>query len=318
MATDGTRLHYRLEDLDPRCVDDERVIAAAEQIASRVARPSEVELVISGHFRESLRGASPEPQEEQDDGPIDGISGATVWGHGRCTVVMPAWGFLSPPTVPETHAAHVIAHEAFHVLIGQRGERLCEFTRPGTGDVAARWLASIARRIVEEFRVERAIYEERAALRPPHRDAISEDLSAVDDAAISSTDPTTARQGDEAERYEQLLYLFRGLMCRVAYVAAADVATAGELAPSETDDSASLRVWERRVGDRYDRLVATLAAVPSALVECSSEALESRALSVIPLVRSWLEAFWLALGESEGGKLGVRSVRPLSWSARDR
>ena len=123
--------------------------------------------------------------------------------------------------------------------------------QPETLPAGERALQSLSYHLVEEFRVERGIYEEGASLPPePYRDMLARELAEAEGLCFPR-----GRRG-EAD-LGRALDAVDGLLRRVTHVLGADVATGGALAPT------AFELWMLRAGDRYDRLRTLLCTVPA-------------------------------------------------------
>lgn len=292
----------RFEGCEADAIDAERLRAARRELAARVLSTDGLELVIAY----DPRGAAAKLVGEAAGEPVYETGGMAVWHQDGMSVILPALQYLIGFDADAAALAHVAAHESHHVLIGQRGERLVAPDLLDEGlPIHDQTLDSIARTIVEEFRVERGIYEEGHPLPPrPHHEMLEGELEVAAEIVAEETDRVRERLGKPD--LARAVGAVEAVLRRVAHVAAADVATGGQLRPAGRST-----VWEQRVGHRYDRLRDDLHRVPSSLDRVSLDQLRAVAAELRPGVADWMETFWIRLGTRYDGTLGVVNCRPL-------
>jgi hypothetical protein len=222
--------------------------------------------------------------------------------QGQVSIVLPCWTLLAEtPPYPET--THTVAHEAFHVVTSQRGERLNYLAERHPGDAQARVLAPVAAKMIEEYRVERAAIESGHAPLEERRASLDGTLDDFRRHLRVAASPAAYR-ADEQRTLRTCLSVFAEIAEELGKVIAADLASAGEKAP--TTHGAS---WERLIDGSYGELCDALGMVPSAAVATERAVLELYASDLIPVIAKWMRSAGLATGDDGDGGLMLGLVR---------
>jgi hypothetical protein len=163
------------------------------------------------------------------------------------------------------------------------------------GDGQGRLLAGVAAQVLEEYRVERAALEV-ADRTEPERDSLMQKLE--DSLAFLRERSTLQRRiADEEGALRAALHVFLELAHVMAWIAAADLATGGDVAPDSSGQA-----WMRLIGPHYVALREALSRVPAASTPVDSEWLTQEAITLIPLLVAWLKFVGVLTGvDSAGG-----------------
>jgi len=204
----------------------------------------------------------------------------------------------------EANVLHTAAHEAYHVLIEQRGERLAGLESPtSTSPQVDGFLAARAASIIEEYRVELAAHEANEPARSPSSpEKLSTELVELEAETLDILSPSRLLR-DPVSASAEMLDLLRKLSHRLAHAAATDMASGGADAPERTE------LWDKRIGSIFAEMCRVLCSVPSARSPARVGDLDQVAAELAPVVRQLLSAYWLELGELPG-QLGVQCSRP--------
>ena len=288
-------ISVRYEGCDSASCDGNAVEVARQCVERHALRDAELVVAYDVARTASMLAG----HDHETSGPP--IGGAHVAHDGGDSVVVPWLDYSSAAAeigVSAQRRQHVAEHESHHMLIAQRGDHRRDGAADAAGEVHDAVLRRLAWRMLEEFRVESGVYAESVAVPvDPHRDGLGNDLEEA--ARVVTREAAATRAGNNGDLVEALEHL-KGLLMRLAYVAAADAQTDGALAPDRTHP-----LWTSLVGDRYDRLIGALRGVPSSLTKCDAAALAPTVKALSVLVTDWLAAFGLALGTMEESKLGV-------------
>jgi hypothetical protein len=277
------------------------VNAAAAAIHRIVLEPDRVTLVIAYNVAKALDALLPRDSRARTEDDVATLGGCAFSAYGKNYVVLPAMGLFKGVDCSEANVLHTAAHEAYHVLIEQRGERLAALESPTSPQVDG-FLAARAASIIEEYRVELAAHEaNEPARRPSSPEKLSTELVELEAETLDILSPSRLRM-DPANAYAQMLDLLRKLLHRLAHAAATDVASGGADAPESTE------LWDKRIGSIYAEMCRVVRSVPSARSPAEADDLDQAAAELAPLVRQLHSAYWLELGELPG-ELGVQCNR---------
>jgi len=296
----------QLFDVDSASIRMDVVDAAAAVIHRIALEPDRVRLVIAYNVAAALDTLLPHDDGPRTEDDVVTLGGCAFSAGELNYVVLPAVGLFRGIACDEANVLHIAAHEAYHVLIEQRGERLAGIaSRTAVATKSDAFLAAHAASVIEEYRVELAAHQ---AGEPGHTPSYTQKLSTELVELEQETREILSlarRRVNEAAAYDEMLGLLRRLLHRLAHAVAATVATGGAERPDNTE------LWQTRIGTVYEDLCRILAAVPSASTAAVIADLDNVAAQLAPLVRQLHSAYWLELGERPG-ELGIWCSRPLS------
>jgi hypothetical protein len=295
----------RLFDVEPASVRMDLIDSAAVTVHRIALRPAAVQLVVAYNVAAALNELQPQRANRFEEDDVATLGGCVVSDDQLTYVVLPAMGLFRGMAAEAAKIAHVAAHEAYHALIEQRGERVAGITaRLSLSGPAEGFLAALAASLVEEFRVELAVHEAREVLSSPNCAAKLGSELVEAEGHMAETLALDQRRADEAKTYQETLQVIRRLLHRLAHVVAADVATDGETRPEITD------LWSARIGEKYRKMRGVLESVRSARDAADLRTLDGDAVKLMPIVRAVLSSYWIELGDLNG-ELGVWCNRPL-------
>jgi hypothetical protein len=188
-------------------------------------------------------------------------------------------------------------HEGYHTATNQRAESLSDLRVRHSlayGTHEGEW-APCAGMAAEEYRVERAVDDEGLGLSPSYSDTIEE---ALDVFRMTILDALRVRiAGGSIEKLcQSVMTAFHRLTLLMPYVAAADLATDGNVAPTESEAH-----WDRFVGEHYGHYRDALAAIPSAAVATPRAELDHLAFDLIPVFDAWLRHIGFEIRDEPAG-----------------
>ena len=233
-ANQGPSVSISLEAFDRDLIDVDALAAGVAEAASRLPDDVEVRFVVTGSFEETVRTGIADPvlaglytQER-----VRGAAVARVIDRpdGSIDVVIDV-SLVEKPDASSDAVRRVFAHEAEHIAIRSRGEDMhYRRKRLGLQQGSARgMMAGIAGILVEEFRVERALTQ---GGMPPEPHLLTQFPALIEDYRASLVDPlhTWQTTGDIEDLIRAVLEGFEHVATVGAYVFAADVASAGQIA----------------------------------------------------------------------------------------
>lgn len=292
-------MHVVFEGCRPEDVGQAQYELAAAHVGARTPDADGVELVISNCFEASVQ------RRAQDEHEKAGFTRERVFGSAGAKTLRQADGrpaiILDAGHVASGEAARTAAHEAYHAALIQRAEQVSDIRiRHGFRDPSRMHaLAGLAGIASEEYRVERALYDEGFPADPPYRDHVQGWLNPLLTVIVDGlVEPEPGRFAEDC--FAPSYTAFNTVGALFAYVAAADLATDGTVAP---DRAGSL--WEVLVGDHYDQLRSALARVPPAHKESNRDTVDQMVLdAVVPVMEDWFAAVGFVLRE-DGDALAI-------------
>ncbi|KWW97755.1 hypothetical protein TH66_19975 [Carbonactinospora thermoautotrophica] len=218
-------------ELDPGFEDVpapiQAIFEAVNVINTRVPDPDAVDLVVTGDFVVSVQARSGDPHEAEHFDTVRGSGMAaakTIPVGDRTAVVIPAVWFVevADPTQAEQLAQmrrHLVAHEALHVALRQRGEQTNDARSRLARSAAHGHFVASASVVGEEYRVQAALHAE-GSTPFDDQDDLPEALVAACDAII---DGITLRYPDEpiTRCWQTVTGAVHILAIRLGYLAAA-------------------------------------------------------------------------------------------------
>jgi hypothetical protein len=195
-------MEVRLEGLNEPLIDATLVARAAAEIAGRAPVPDDVTLILTDDYAGTVNRLRPDPVETYvaERGSILAAAITLHESGTSCTVVANGlfWlrqeeidrvmGELRRQGVPEQElpeapiaevmdVVRVVAHEAEHVRLHQRGEGRFVRDEMGSRD----YFSCISAIASEEFRIERQLWEESWPSPTSYMEAVADDIGAIDD-----------------------------------------------------------------------------------------------------------------------------------------
>jgi hypothetical protein len=263
----------------------ERIMLIAGAIGSRVSDPEQVDLVVSCDFVASVKSrvSTSEAAEYTTDRLFGEVGAKTIPGQsGGSTIVFPIDVALS---LDPGLLGRLAEHEALHAAMRQRGETLSDLRqRSDLAEMSRDGIfAGLAGGAAEEYRVERALLDDGLFLTPSYADQVASTLPTLRDRLIARV--ALCKPGQPVDHCMQtVMAAFHQMTLLVAYAAAEDLASNGQLTPDRTATG-----WSRLVGDNYELYKDRLAAIPPASVSCARVALDETARRLDPVLENWLD-----------------------------
>lgn len=285
-----------LSDEAAAVVDIEAVRTTAERF---VADPAEVTVILTGNYHATLRAHSAHYRSKDPEGDSWSSAGgvAIVDDAGVHTIVVRQQLWL----LNEHEPLQSVAHEALHVANRQRGEDMNRLVAGLTyPDEATKFFTGYAGMVVEEYRVDRAVFG------VPDRDAsglrhdFDDDLQAFAGRCKTACEAAHDAGQEGLDRFSSVVQdAFIKTIYTAAGVCAADLASQGRTAPKRSEPG-----WSRLVGPHYDRLRWQLSQIPDATVPTSGDVLQAAAVGMVPALLSWADHFgWTVMPGSPQGSL---------------
>lgn len=268
----------------------------AELLASLVDRPDEVTLIVPVDVRDAVmrRDQSVEYSLERgsgmvggrtmhrDDGGFDVIIDGNYLGEsdGQDGFKVTAAGQPTFDPVSRDLLRRMIAHEAQHVIMGQRGTGFDDY-QPDlmSGGAAARWLFEVARKMCDEHRAEWNAAQVVGVDPPSVRDVLDVlcHLGEALAAANMLYQQSNHTGADVARLRDDVYTACVAYWTQVAYWVA-EYRRDGAIA-DVPEEITRLVVWQRYVGPTWQSLTDALARLPVALTT-STQTLHQAALGV--------------------------------------
>jgi hypothetical protein len=277
-CVDPAPLKHRLEHCDARVIAQERVDAALDVVQRIVLDPASVEVVITGALVKTMRTWRPKYAAHDRLGSVEGSVAEKP--DGDWGIALACYPFLGP--APDSKdIRHTAAHEAFHVVTGQRGEKLDDLAEQQSRG-QAQLLATVVAQVVEEYRVERAALEFGTGPDEARRESLEVKLRECRQ-LLRAAARGDRRQAELNTTLREAFSVFRDLAREIAWIAAADLATDGAVRLESNSPA-----WKRLVGPHYAVICDGLSLIPSASIECPREQLKRLSEALIPLFVQWL------------------------------
>lgn len=236
------------------------------------------------------------PAEQARAFSADRVSGRvgakTITTPAGCAIVLD--GRLLVPGAAQAagiDVARMFEHEAWHGALARHGEDFdASFRRLGVEGAQAHYVGQ-ALVIVDDYRIERALFEQGSALDPSYVPSTADTLDGCADALLDAV--TLRYPGEPMTRcFETAVPAFNSLTTHLGYLAAAAA------------DVAALRRlprWERLVGDHYDRMKEALAQLPSATERVDPVTIDATATELADVLEAWLRDVGFVLKDVSSG-----------------
>lgn len=243
----------------------------------------------------------------QDRGNYGTVMGKTLpQDDGHCIVVFDVRLFLKGAPSPEG----IFRHEALHVLLKRQGESTndARLTLGPDSDIHPD-LAGMAGIAVEEYRVQRATYEQFPDDPIPSFEALCEAThDAIHEAAVAyAYDPLK----NVELIHEPVMRAFAALTTQAGYIAA-QVETSG----LDTPSLENAELHDRLLGAPWAQAVAALRELPSATERISREAVEAAVLRVAGLFADWLRQIGFRMSLTANGQTFFHVDQHQNWFNR--
>ena len=263
----------------------DRINLIAGAIGSRVPDPEQVEVVITGDFVTSVRSrvTTSDAAAYTTDRLFGKVGAKTIPSpSGGSTIVFPMELVIG---LDPGWLGRLAEHEALHAGMRQRGETLSDLRERRNLPELSRdgIFAGLAGVAGEEHRVERALLDDGLFITPSYTEQVRSTLPTLRDRLTAGV--ALLRPGQPVDGCMQpVMAAFHQMTLLVAYAAAEELASNGQLAPDRAAPG-----WRRLVGDHYERFRDELAALPSASVLCAYTTLDEKTLRLDPALDDWLE-----------------------------
>jgi hypothetical protein len=273
---------------------DQALLDEARERLETVPDVGEIEIVIDGDLEASVRRRLPDEQARLFS--VQRVSGAvgakTIPTERGCAIVLDA-RLLFPGAAAgaEVDVPRMFEHEAWHIALRQRDEDFYSGLERLQASGADAQYVGQALVLIDDYRVERALFERGFTLEPSYLPATEETLEAC---VATLLDAIANRYADEpvTRCFETAVPAFNSLTTHLGYLAAAG---------ADVADLRRLARWRRLVGDHYDALVASLAPMPSAAKGAVPDLLDETARAVAAVLRDWLELVGFRISDVDGG-----------------
>jgi hypothetical protein len=266
-----------------------------------------VTLVITGKFGKSIDRRTPPGSPPYDTDRLSGIAAARTMprGHGKVDVIVPGpFVFGTPGEQPGQRAAraarltYMATHEAQHVGMYQRGERLMEgphhYLGQGTASHDFRATAEI---VLEEYRAEAAA----ARLCTPPEPYWESVPSALKGLRAALVDAVELRYPDEPIRRTWLTAFGAAHNTWVVMGYLAGNLQAAGSAAAVPDELASSELWQRFVQLHWSDFADLCGALSAGDEACTAEALGATVAGLSELLGVWLQSIGFELSDTEDG-----------------
>ena len=227
----------------------------------------------------------------QDDGSTDIIVDARIFSHDA-----------NPGQAERT-----LEHEALHVAVDQRGEKLSDL-RDRYSDPASSYgiTLEIAGVACEEFRVERALWTKDTSPREDSHLADFQNVLQRFDAVVVEASGTYQRDQDVERIFNTVGKAFNAVVTTTGYVAA-EYDASGRL-PQIADD-----LCRRLLGSSWASLLTVLVELPPADTPALRVDLDAKAHSVAEHVEAWFAHLGFAWKDTDDG-LFFHVMKPEEWN----
>lgn len=254
----------------------------------------EIEIVIARDLEDSVRRRlSGEQARSFSAQRISGAVGAKTIPTERGCVIVVDSRLLIPGAAAGAgiDVPRMFEHEAWHVALGHRDEDFyagLERLQPTGAEAQYVGQALV---LIDDYRVERALFEGGFALDPSYVPSTAETLEAC---AATMLDAITNRYpGEPITRcFETAVSAFNSLTTHLGYLAAAG---------ADVGDLRQLERWPRLVGEHYDALGASLEPLPSAASAADAGLLDTAARAAGELLHDWLALVGFEIRDHNGG-----------------
>jgi hypothetical protein len=274
------QIHIQFEGVRRDQVDEQLLDEATERLKTVVAL-DEVEIIVAGDLAASVRRRLPDDQAAMFS--VDRVSGRVgakmIPTLDGCAIVID--GRLLVPgaaMAAEIDVARLFEHEAWHGALSHHAEDFhAAFSRLSIEGAQAHYVGQ-ALVLVDDYRIERALFEQGSTLDASYVPSTTETL---DGCAAALLDAVTLRYpGEPMTRcFETAVPAFNSLTTHLGYLAAAD-ADIGALR--------GLPRWRGLVRNHYDRMKETLEALPSASERVEPAKIDATAIELGQVLEAWL------------------------------
>jgi hypothetical protein len=291
------------------------IAEAAAIIETRIPDPSVVDLVVTGNFPASVvrRFGTPNQAEHFDTKRGAGEATAmTIPLDDRAAIVVPIGWFLDERDAGQAKPSlemrnHLVAHEALHVALRQRGEQTHDVrSRLGQSVAHGQFVAS-AGVVSEEYRVQAALHAE--GPNPyDNQDDLHDDLVA---ARAAIMDGITLRVPDEPidRCMRTVMDALHILAIRLAYLAASMRKPDGSVPTAPPASMASDPLWLRLIGSAWPAFAAAMAAFPEASQPTTTEVINEAVLNLADILADWIKQTGFELRDTTDDQLYFAVLR---------
>jgi len=292
--------------------DKDAFISAVEQMLAILPQNDDLRLEVTTDLRASVRAKHPDKDYamkfeqsrdlgfvmgktlNQDDGSTDIIVDAQLFSH----------------SARPGDAERTLEHEALHVAIGRRGEKLSDIRDRHSDPTCAYGITlEVAGTACEEFRVERALWAKHTT---PRADSQLADFAGTlqrFEAVVAEASGAYQRDLAVGRILEKVGPAFNALATATGYVAAEYDASSRTRRPQISNDASRCLL-----GNAWADLVDTLIQLPPADRSADRIDLDAIAYQAAEHIEAWLAHIGFSWEDRDDG-LFFHVMKPAQWAA---